>query len=294
MALDYATIVKQANEVLAQYSTPLTLRQLYYQLVALYGLPNRIQSYKSLGAMLVRARENGDVNWTRIEDRIRETLGEVGFSDESKFRASYADGVEELYSRYRRNLWLAQGTYIEVWLEKDALSRIFSDTTDEFVALTCPSRGYSSLSFLMEAAQRLRPITREGKREVHILHFSDFDPSGLDMFRDLGDRLARYGAGSIKMHRIALTPEQIRKYRLPPAPVKTSDSRAAGFVAEYGADVVELDALNPRVLQNLIRESIRGFITNKAQFQRDLKRMAEEQEELKAVFEEAAERIREG
>lgn len=291
MALDYATVVKQANEVLAQYRMRLTLRQVFYRLVARYGLPNTHRAYKNLGNTLTRARERGDVDWRRIEDRVRGVFGTAGFRSPESFREAFAESVEVLWEKYRRNLWLEQGHYLEVWVEKDALSALFKETADEYVLKTAPSRGYGSHTYLRETVDRLNAITG---RKVVVLHFGDHDPSGRQMSEDLGRRLRLYGARNATVLRPALNPDQIRDYNLPPAPVKLTDSRAKRFIEEFGTDVVELDALDPDDLQAIIRQSIEQFITNKAKFKSDLKEMAEEQEALKPIFAEAARAIREG
>ena len=123
----------------------------------------------------------------------------------------------------------------------------------------CPSKGYSSFTYIAETVNRLRRIK---DRNIHILYFGDYDPSGLDIERDLYDRLVRYGSPSdLQVTRIALTREQIDEYDLPPFPAKTSDVRYARFVYETGStDAVELDALEPPVLTELIHDAVSDLI----------------------------------
>lgn len=77
-----------------------------------------------------------------------------------------------------------------------------------------------------------------------ILHLGDHDPSGIDMTRDISDRLELFGA-DVEVKRIALNWDQIDEFTPPPNPAKLSDSRAGAYIAEYGDESWELDALEP-------------------------------------------------
>ena len=98
-------------------------------------------------------------------------------------------------------------------------------------------------------------------KSIHILYFGDFDPSGEDMVRDLQKRIMLYGAPTATVHKIALTKDQVKTWKLPPAPVKKSDKRAAKFIEAHGdISAVELDALDPEDLQNIVKTTIEGYI----------------------------------
>ena len=105
-------------------------------------------------------------------------------------------------------------------------------------------------------------------------NFGDFDPSGIDIERDLSDRLTKYNAGDFEVLRVALTSDQIKRYQLPPMPVKRSDARADGFLAEHGDRAVELDALDPNLLQRTVAESIEIRI-NKNAWNKKLRKIEE-------------------
>ena len=98
------------------------------------------------------------------------------------------------------------------------------------------------------------PIDPEG-----LLYFGDFDPTGLDIPRNIKERLEEFGV-DFEFHRLAITDEQIKQHNIPPIPTKKTDSRTAGFVAKHGDRAVELDALNPKVLQKLIDDSITQYL----------------------------------
>jgi hypothetical protein len=150
-------------------------------------------------------------------------------------------------------MWANQDEYIEVWVEKDALSRLVSGACEGYRVKTCVGRGYSSYTYVSDAVDRF--IAKQDK-ECTVIYLGDMDPSGLDITRDLGRRMAEYGAEHVTVKRIALSKEQIKKYSLPPAPVKLTDARAEKYVDKHGKDVWELDALEPNVLKQTIQDEI--------------------------------------
>jgi len=280
--LKYATIVEEAKKILRQYNVTMTLRQLYYRLVAKLILANTMNNYKALSKWMVKARERGDINEAYIEDRVRQTFGgDSGYESPDGFIKSYEDWFRGCWDNFAYNMWTTQPQALELWVEKDALSRLVSEEGDKFNVVTCPSRGYSSYSYVRKGVRR---INRHGKH-VKVLYLGDFDPSGMDIERDLLDRLIRYGAEDMEVQRIALTLEQIREYDLPPMPAKTSDPRLAAFQADTGgSDAVELDALEPPVLQQLINDAIVAEIDQDAWD----KRLTETEEEKQRLKEKLA------
>ena len=93
----------------------LTLRQLYYQLVVLNIFANQQKNYARLSDLLGEARMCGLIDWNIIEDRIRVPKFPNQFED-------LGDGVDTLIGAYRLDRWEGQDNYVEVWVEKDALS----------------------------------------------------------------------------------------------------------------------------------------------------------------------------
>lgn len=257
----YETIVKAVNEVLEQYSGRLSLRQIYYRLVSNHVIPNTINEYKGLSRHLVTARENGSVDWTRIEDRTREAEGNDWGRTEAPDPEEFIQGRLEhaiAHTHLSFKKWLNQPENVEVWIEKDALSVLASGVARRYNVTTCPSKGYSSFTYIMEAVERINQYDAP----VTVLYFGDFDPSGMDITRDLRERLRKYGAHNLeKVERICLSREQIDEYNLPPFPAKKSDARYDQFVINTGSDdAVELDALEPPVLENFIKEAIEEHI----------------------------------
>jgi hypothetical protein len=283
--MKHKEIVSAVNEILEQYNIALTLRQIFYRLVAKQLIPNTVTSYKTLSKILVRARERGEVDEYKIEDRSRQVLG-VGdyraYKDFDEFIQSYIDYLKSAWQYWARPVWETQNKKVMLAIEKDALSRLFVDVAEQYNIQVFPTRGYSSYTYVREIAGR---IYRSDKKTV-ILYFGDYDPSGRDIERDLRDRLILYtgGKNNFELVRIALTREQIHQYNLPPRPedIETleklkRDPRAKQYGLDYAA---ELDALEPPILQDLIKKAIDEQINREAWNAR-VQQIKSEQEELK-------------
>jgi hypothetical protein len=228
----------------------LTLRQLYYQMVSRDYIPNSIQSYSNMGNLVSNARLAGIIDWDSIEDRVRVAQGRQHWdSPEDILLAS---------SRYYRDHWEIQPQYVEVWCEKDAVSNILQPVCSRYDVTFMANRGYSSQSAMYEAHQRLENKIQDDK-EVFVIYFGDHDPSGLDMTRDIEDRMGLflYGEGAFNnVEREALNMDQIRQYNPPENPAKTTDSRYKKYRFEHGVSSWELDALEPAVLSKLVEDAI--------------------------------------
>ncbi|MDP6049314.1 MAG: hypothetical protein QGG23_07755 [Candidatus Bathyarchaeota archaeon] len=256
----YEEVVEEALEVFKQYDTALTLRQLYYRLVSKHLFPNTINSYKRLSRLMVKAREQRKVPVNCLEDRSRRILGrgDTGFTSAEEFLKRRITGLRESYKEFRLPMWVDQPNHLLVSLEKDALSRLVSDIANQYAVRTFPTRGYPSFTYVQRMASYMRK--RLGGKPIVVLYFGDFDPSGIDIERDLSDRLSKYDAGNFTVKRVALTEDQITKHDLPPMPVKTSDARSDAFLEAYGNKSVELDALDPNILKFMVAESISTHI----------------------------------
>lgn len=255
-------IIDQANQIITTYAAQgfdLTLRQLYYQFVSRALIANRDTEYKRLGAIINDARLAGLIDWDAITDRTRNLMGLRHWNDPG-------DIVYEGAFSFRYDKWKDQDWYPEVWIEKDALTGVINGVCAELDVNYFSCRGYTSQSEMWGAAMRLARKDKAGQKPV-IFHLGDHDPSGKDMTRDIQDRVNLFyshHAGEtiewVEINRLALNMDQIRQYNPPPNPAKVTDSRSTGYIEEFGAESWELDALEPTVLADLIREAVSGII----------------------------------
>lgn len=265
------------NKIIEEYKRQgykLTLRQLYYQLVSRDIIENKIQEYAKLSSLLVKGRMAGIVDWEAIEDRLRKP-----------FLPYWITGIEhaidDTVEQYRLDRQKGQETYIEVWVEKDALSGVLRRITKHYHVNLMVNRGYSSCSAMHDAYKRF--IDRPKQNKV-ILYLGDHDPSGLDMIRDIKDRLKEFGI-RLKVIPIALTKEQIESYDPPPNPAKITDPRSNDYIAEHGNTSWEVDALNPETLNSILRENIEKLIDMK-KFKAMIKQEEKDKERLEELKEE--------
>jgi hypothetical protein len=249
-------VVEQANRVIREYQAAgfrLTLRQLYYQFVARGWLPNQQKEYKRLGSIVNDARLAGLIDWDAIEDRGR-NLQSYPFWEEP------SDIVQGAAQAYRINPWETQDNYVEVWVEKEALIGVVERPCSKWRVPHFACKGYTSPSEMFSAGYyRLSKHGRAGKN-LTILHFGDHDPSGIDMTRDIDDRLALFTGSPVTIKRLALNMDQVEEYNPPPNPAKLTDSRFNGYADLYGDESWELDALDPRVIARLVEGEVESLI----------------------------------
>ena len=234
----------------------LTLRQLYYQLVARDLLPNSQRDYKRLGDLIVKARMAGYIDWESIVDRGRVPVVPAEWDSPRSILVSAAES-------YRLDRWSGQAWYVEVWCEKDALSSVLEPVCDRYHIRFLANRGYSSASAMFDASRRFADAGKSGKK-VALIYLGDHDPSGMDMTRDIMDRQREFLRGSglaeMTIHRLALNLNQVQTYNPPPNPAKLSDSRARSYIAQYGYESWELDALEPQTLDQLTSSAILQYL----------------------------------
>lgn len=285
-------IITQANEIIAEYhriGLDLTLRQLYYVFVsrewfpedwadATTGSKNNERSYDKLGVIIGDARMAGLIDWSAITDRTRNLRKRAEWN-------TPADLVGVCADQFRIDRWKNQAVRPEVWIEKDALIGVIERPCEDNGVAYFSCRGYTSMSEIWVAAQRIVKNIQAGQK-VKIFHFGDHDPSGVDMTRDIWERLSqivmrdlarlrwltketakamdeRIDAGESAedvypfcVQRVALNMDQIEQYNPPPNPAKLTDARAKKYVQKYGNESWELDALDPRVIVELVENHI--------------------------------------
>lgn len=249
---DTLAVINQANEIITDYQRQgfkLTLRQLYYQFVSRALIANKQSEYKRLGSIVDNGRQAGLIDWDAIEDRTRNLEKPNTWEDPESILHAVAN-------QYREDWWKGQQFYPEVWIEKDALTGVIEPVCEEFQVPYFACRGYVSQSEMYGAAQRLKRIARGGRQPI-IFHLGDHDPSGMHMTVDNGQRLDLFMRGyGVDVVRLALNMDQVEQYNPPPNPAKESDSRFEGYAAEHGDESWELDALNPTVIDQLIRDAL--------------------------------------
>lgn len=248
-------LIQQADKIIKEYQArgfTLTLRQLYYQFVSRDIIANKQTEYKRLGKIVNDARVAGLLDWSAIEDRTRNVKrANVWRSPEAIIRA--------VADQYQEDPWIGQEFRPEVWIEKDALVGVIESICEERRVPFFACRGYVSQSEAYDAGKRFQRVIDGGQRPL-VLHLGDHDPSGLDMTRDIDQRLYRFAGMNVEVRRLALNMDQIDEYGPPPNPAKDTDARFEGYQDEFGDSSWELDALDPTVISDLIETELSGVI----------------------------------
>jgi len=248
-----SVIIDRANAIIDEYTAQgfdLTLRQLFYQLVSRNFIANKDSEYKRLGSIISDARLAGLIDWQAIVDRTRNLRSNSHWDDP-------ADIIDSAAKSFRLDKWSDQPCRPEVWIEKDALVGILEAACRPLDVPFFSCRGYASISEMWAAAQRLLGY-QDDKQKPVIFHLGDHDPSGIDMSRDIEDRLETFGV-LVEFHRIALNMDQVKEYNPPPNPAKVLDVRFADYEAQFGSECWELDALDPVTLTTLIQDRIKAI-----------------------------------
>jgi len=230
---------------------PMTVRQVFYRLVTQRVIEKTEAEYKhTVTRLLTELRLSRQIPFGWIADNTRWMRKPPSYS-------SLDHAIQQTASTYRRALWETQNAYVEVWLEKDALAGVLYDVTEPWDVPLMVTRGYASLSYLHGAAE----VIAEVDKPAYLYYFGDYDPSGLDITRNVEARLREFAPeAEIYFERVAVTPEQITSWNLPTRPTKTADSRSQHFEGQS----VEVDAIPVDHLRAIVTACITQHVDQHA------------------------------
>jgi hypothetical protein len=230
---------------------PLTVRQVFYQLVVKHIIENSQNAYQTVSRLTTKLRRVEILPWECIQDRTRRLTDKRGFEDAGEFLRQQLTGLSSMYDRC---LVQNQGNYVEIFTEKDALTGIIEEVSWIYCVRIVVCKGQISATFLNDYADRAKEAIRRGQDPV-ILYFGDLDPSGARMSVTIKKNLLKYHNLYVHLDRIALNMDQVEEYQLPhnPFAIKTKDPNYNWYVEQHGDIAVELDALHPKQLQELVR-----------------------------------------
>jgi hypothetical protein len=238
---------REALLAIIDHGKPMTVRQVFYQ-ATVRGLVEKAESgYAKVQTDLVKMRRAAELPYDWLADNTRWQRKPTTFT-------SVEQALLNTAKFYRKDLWADAGSYVEVWLEKDALAGVIYPVTSMYDVPLMVARGYASLSFLNEAAEYISSLDVP----AYIYHLGDHDPSGVNAGEKIEETLREMAPyADIYFERIAVTPEQIVEWNLPSRPTKASDSRAARFDSDFS---VELDAIEPDRLREIVQAAIKQHL----------------------------------
>ncbi len=258
-----ADLLENVQKIIEEFQRQqirLTNRQTYYQLVAGNIIPNADKVYKRICVFLTDARYGGYIDWDAIEDRGRVAHRHAEWKNVKEFMGDVVDA-------FRLPRWSDQECYVELFTEKQAVESVLSPLANKYHIHFGYNKGYSSAAMMYELSKRIVEQIYEGKK-VKLLYAGDHDASGLDMVRDIQERIVEFlmkGDDAFELDLVeelfeivplALNMEQIEQYNPPPNPAKITDPRASWYIQKYGNSSWELDALRPEVLRDIVERGI--------------------------------------
>jgi hypothetical protein len=248
--------IRSAIEDILAADNPQTVRQVFYRLVSRGIIEKTEGEYqRTVIRLLGEMRLADQISWDWIVDETRQGKVTTTFD-------SVEDALRDTAQFYRRSALKDSDVYIQVWCEKEALAGIIWDAASEFDVPVHVSRGVPSLTQVYGSFTNIRAAARRGKPS-YIYQFGDHDPTGVFIPKHMEKRLHefcdKYDVRPFPIiERIALTPEQIKRYRLPMRPTKREGNPyASGFEGRS----VELDALPSQTLRELVTSCIERHIS---------------------------------
>jgi hypothetical protein len=274
-------LIDKINLIVDEYMRmgyDLTARQVHYQFVSRNWYLNTRANAKALEGLISDARLAGLVDWDAIRDRGRVTHTVETWGDIATF-------LQRLNEAYRRSKWKEQRRYVEVMVEKQALEGVLLPVCQRWEVPFTANKGYSSSSSLYERGKFLQSMRDVEGKEVHVIYLGDHDPSGIDMTRDVQERLEMFSDGPVTVHRAALNRDQVDRWSLPENPAKMTDTRAGAYVEEHGVSSWELDAIPPMELAALCEQQILSLM-DRAAWDRAVDQQNRERDRLQDIVEE--------
>jgi hypothetical protein len=200
----------------------LTVRQFYYIMISRFGYPSGKRFYKRFGYHLSKIRQNNAGLHGKIIDHTREFIPAlpIGFDK------------------------------VELWVEKDAIRMVSEDLASKYRVSIQVLRGFPSITMLRKALSR---ATKRGVRRI--LYVGDYDPSGV-----LIEQVAAREMAGIEIQRLAITPDQARRYRLRAIKVNRRDSRASGYIRKNGDKAWELESLKPKTFHEILQNALKANV----------------------------------
>jgi hypothetical protein len=245
--------IRHAIVAIASSGNGMTVRHLFYKLVSAGVVEKTEAEYDGTVARLaVELRRSGDIQYGKIIDGSRLYTAPTPYT-------GIKAAIQDTASSYRRSYWRTADRELEVWCEKDAIRALIEDTTWHLAEPLMVTRGFASESVVQSLAEDTR---RSGKPRV-ILSLNDYEPSGSIMLEDVLRR-ARHYAPDARFYsaQVALTREQVTQYKLPTRPTKTGGNTHARLFTD--PESVELDAMEPSILQALLQVAIEDHIDTRA------------------------------
>lgn len=246
------SVLRAAIYGIVKDDRPMTVRQVFYQLVVAGLIEKTENEYMTaVVRLLTDMRVSGELPFSWIIDESRRRRVTRTYD-------SVSEAVEHCARHYRKSALDDARHYIEIWVEKEALSGIVWEVASDYDVPVLASKGMPSITFVHSTAEYINAEWTYRNRSSYIYQFGDHDPTGAIIPVAIERRLREFCPDAdFTLERVALTPDQVTAYSLPTRPTKRVGNKHA---LAFDGDSVELDALPSRVLKEMVREVIERHI----------------------------------
>lgn len=260
-------LLRQVDEIFVGYRAqlPLTLRQVFYILVANYGYKKTENAYENLGNTLGLARRAKWIPFDYLRDDSFSGHWYEHYADEDGFWGDVKARAQD----FTLDKLAEQGVKIRVHCEAAGMLQQLERVCKPYSVPVYSCSGFDSLTVKHDLKEDIvNTETYEGKSTV-ILHLGDHDPSGESIFESMRDDVLAFiehdWAGlpyadaddAARFERVLLTADQAAEWNLAPTPAKKSDSRSAAWGSR---PTYQLEAVPPDVLAQVLRARIEGAL----------------------------------
>jgi hypothetical protein len=231
---------------------PQSVRHVFYRMTD-PRLPEPVEKsdngYRHVQDRCVKLRRSGRLPYSWIADMSRRGYFVTTFSDSNDFLLRMA-------GLYRADLWKDADYRCEVWCESRSIASVVQADCHELAVDLYPCGGFSSLSFVHEAAEAHNRAHAD-QRPLKIFYIGDYDPAGVLIDVALERELRLHLRPDIPLYfkRVGINERQIALYNLPAKPRKDTDKRSA-----HVAETVEAESMPARVLRRLLRREIERLL----------------------------------
>jgi hypothetical protein len=269
MAESTKELIRFCKELLSELN-PMTLRQLHYAIFSRDEIDytNTKKDYRRLSRVTTDARrayraweledDEGDPpelsfpgSWIVDETREAERVNVW------ENAAGYIDTVKRCY---RRDNWQDQENYCEIWSEKATVLSSIRPIANKWGITLRVCHGFGSTGMESDTGLLFERVGED--KEITVFYLGDHDPSGHCIEEDIHRRVEASSGRHFDMVRLAIHPEDISLFNLPPQMIKDTDTRARSFREKYGdsAATIELDALPVDELRNRIEDAVQELL----------------------------------
>ena len=255
--------LRAAILAVAQADRPVSVRHLFYRMVTQYLVDKSDLAYQRVQKVSVDMRRAGALPYGWIEDSSRRAYWNTGYAGVESF-------AEVAASIYRRDYWESTDTLVEVWCESRSLAGVLGDVCREYVVPLFPAGGFSSLTFLHEAAEHIQQSRRSN---AVILYVGDYDQAGVLIDKSIEKDLRGFledWPGELSFERLAVNEKQIDRMGLPTRPPKASDKRSPEVTR-----AVEAEAIPAPTMRGIVTAALQGLIPERVL---TVEKLVEEQE----------------